>query len=168
MSGGTGDADLYVKFGAKPTTNDWDCRPYAGGNNEDCNFSAQAGTYYVMIRAYSSYSGVSLVGTYQTGGDGDNGSNLNITLASKAWLRHTIEIPAGTASLTVNTSNGTGDADLYLKAGSQPSTSSYDCRSFSSSSTESCVITNPAAGIWHVGVHAYSAVSAVDEQWRYQ
>ena len=168
MSGGTGDADLHVKFGAKPTTGDYGCRPYLGGNNEDCSFTAQAGTYYVMIHGYSSYSGVSLVGTYQTGGSGGNGSNLDLSINSKSWFRHTIEVPAGTASLTVNTSNGSGDADLYLNPGSQPSTSSYDCRSFSNSNTESCVITNPAAGTWHVGVHAYSAVSGVDEQWSYQ
>ena len=169
MSGGTGDADLYVRFGSKPTTNDYDCRPYAGGNNEDCNFTAQAGTYYVMIRAYSSYSGVSLVGTYQTGSSGgDSGSNLNISLGSKEWFRHTIEVPAGTASLTVTTSSGSGDADLYLRSGSEPGTGSYDCRSWSSSNDESCVINNPTPGTWHVGVHAYRAVSGVNEQWSYQ
>jgi serine protease len=65
MSGGTGDADLYVKFGSAPTTSSYDCRPYANGNNETCPFaSPQTGTYYVMLRAYSSFSGVSLVGNY--------------------------------------------------------------------------------------------------------
>ncbi len=29
MSGGTGDADLYVKFGSAPTTTSYDCRPRA-------------------------------------------------------------------------------------------------------------------------------------------
>lgn len=68
MSGGSGDADLYVKFGSAPTTSSWDCRPYAGGNNETCPFtSPSAGTWHVMLRGYSSYSGVSLVGTYTEG-----------------------------------------------------------------------------------------------------
>ena len=85
MSGGTGDADLYVRFGAAPTTTNYDCRPYLSGNNETCNITtAQAGTYYVMIRAYSTYSGVSLVGSYTTGGGGtqqslfSNTTNVNI------------------------------------------------------------------------------------------
>lgn len=86
MSGGTGDADLYVKFGSAPTTSSYDCRPYASGNAESCDFaSPQAGTYYVMVRAYSSFSGVSLVGDYTAGGDGgggeqtySNGSNVTI------------------------------------------------------------------------------------------
>lgn len=69
ISGGSGDADLYVRFGSAPTTSTWDCRPYRTGNNETCSFAApSAGTYHVMVRAYSSYSGVSLVGSYQGGG----------------------------------------------------------------------------------------------------
>jgi Zn-dependent metalloprotease len=61
MSGGSGDADLYVKFGSAPTTTSYDCRPYVAGNSESCAFNpAQQGTYYVMIRGYSAYSGVTL------------------------------------------------------------------------------------------------------------
>ncbi|WNG43772.1 bacillolysin [Archangium minus] len=61
MSGGSGDADLYVKFGSAPTTTSYDCRPYASGNAESCTFNpSQQGTYYVMIRGYSAYSGVTL------------------------------------------------------------------------------------------------------------
>ncbi|MGC9553169.1 M4 family metallopeptidase [Vibrio metoecus] len=60
-SGGTGDADLYVKAGSKPTTSSWDCRPYRSGNAEQCTISAVAGTtYHVMLRGYSNYSGVTL------------------------------------------------------------------------------------------------------------
>jgi hypothetical protein len=67
ISGGSGDADLYVKFGSQPTTSDYDCRPYKYGNEETCSFdSPDEGTYYVMIRAYDAYSGVTLVGSYDT------------------------------------------------------------------------------------------------------
>lgn len=65
ISGGTGDADLYVKFGSAPTTSSYSCRPYLTGNSESCTFSSpQAGTYYVMINAYQSFSGVSLKATW--------------------------------------------------------------------------------------------------------
>jgi serine protease len=61
LSGGSGDADLYVRRGAQPTTSTWDCRPYRSGNNESCAFAApQAGTYHVLVRGYSSFSGVTL------------------------------------------------------------------------------------------------------------
>ncbi|BDX07299.1 hypothetical protein MACH26_28200 [Planctobacterium marinum] len=68
MSGGTGDADLYVRFGAQPTTTTYDCRPYASGNTEECSFAApQTGTYYATVIGYSSFSGVDLVAGYNTG-----------------------------------------------------------------------------------------------------
>ncbi|WP_211371843.1 S8 family peptidase [Marilutibacter maris] len=68
-SGGSGDADLYVRFGAAPTTSTYDCRPYQNGNNERCDFaSPQAGTWHVMLHGYSAYSNVSLVADYGTGG----------------------------------------------------------------------------------------------------
>ena len=64
MSGGTGDGDLYVKLGSQPTLTSYNYRPYLTGNNETCTFNAPtAGTYYINVRAYSSYSGVSLKGT---------------------------------------------------------------------------------------------------------
>ena len=64
ISGGTGDADLYVRIGSAPTTSSYNCRPYLSGNAETCTFNAPtAGTYYVGARAYAAYSGVSLKAT---------------------------------------------------------------------------------------------------------
>ncbi|MGD9584590.1 MAG: PKD domain-containing protein, partial [Lysobacterales bacterium] len=67
MSGGTGDADLYVRFGSAPTDTVYDCRPFLNGNAETCNIAtAQAGTYFVRVKAFSAFSGVSLTGSYST------------------------------------------------------------------------------------------------------
>ena len=68
ISGGTGDADLYVRFGSRPTTGSYDCRPYRTGNSETCSFSApRAGTYQIMLRGYTAYSGVTLSASYSGG-----------------------------------------------------------------------------------------------------
>jgi len=65
MSGGTGDADLYTRRGSRPTTTTYDCRPYLTGNNETCTISNPvAGTYYILVRGYAAYAGVSLKATY--------------------------------------------------------------------------------------------------------
>ena len=73
LSGGSGDADLYVRYGQLPSQNDWDCRPYVGGNDETCTISnIQTGTYHVMLRGYSAYSGASLTGTYTVSTGGEN------------------------------------------------------------------------------------------------
>ncbi len=85
MSGGTGDADMYVKFGSAPTDTVYDCRPFLNGNNETCTFAApQTGTYHVRLKAFSTFSGVSLVGNYTAGGGGStqtysNGTNVTIS-----------------------------------------------------------------------------------------
>jgi len=67
MSGGTGDADMYVKFGSEPTDSVYDCRPYKSGNAETCTFATpSAGKYYINLKGYAAFSGVSLLGDYGT------------------------------------------------------------------------------------------------------
>ena len=65
ISGGSGDADLYTRLGVEPTTSVWDCRPYRYGNNETCLYSSpNAGQWFVGIRAYRAFSGLSLTVTH--------------------------------------------------------------------------------------------------------
>ncbi|MBV6868315.1 S8 family peptidase [Xanthomonas euvesicatoria] len=63
-SGGSGDADLYVRAGSAPTDTVYACRPYLDGNAETCNITSPSGTYYVRIKAYSTFSGVTLTASY--------------------------------------------------------------------------------------------------------
>jgi hypothetical protein len=66
-SGGTGDADPYVRFGSAPTTATYDCGPVTGDNNETCTFPAPApGTWHVLVDGYAAYSGMTLLASYQT------------------------------------------------------------------------------------------------------
>lgn len=59
--GGTGDADLYVRYNAKPTLIDWDHRSYLTGNTEDISISnPQAGNWYISVNGYTAFAGVSL------------------------------------------------------------------------------------------------------------
>jgi hypothetical protein len=52
---GAGDPDLYVKFGAKPTTTSYNCRPYLATANETCAIDTPAGQgrAFVMVRGYA-------------------------------------------------------------------------------------------------------------------
>lgn len=69
ISGGSGDADLYVKLNSPATENDYDCRPYKNGNEETCSWETpDAGTYHVMLNAYASYSALSLTAKYKKEG----------------------------------------------------------------------------------------------------
>ncbi|UXI66144.1 PKD domain-containing protein [Tahibacter amnicola] len=68
-SGGSGDVDIYARLGSPPTTTSYTCRSESSTNAETCSIaSAQAGTYYVLLHGYAAYSGVTLTGSYTTGG----------------------------------------------------------------------------------------------------
>ncbi|HEU0030670.1 MAG TPA: M4 family metallopeptidase [Kofleriaceae bacterium] len=166
ISGGTGDADMYVQFGTKPTTTSYQCRPYLNGNSETCTFTPpQAGTYYVMLRGYTSYSGVSLTGTYSATSGGDpyltNGvpvSNLSGSSGSNKYFR--IATPAG-KTLTIKISGGSGDADLYTRFGSRPTTSTYSCRPYLNGNNETCTTSNTQSGDYYVMIRGYTSYSGV-------
>jgi len=65
ISGGSGDADLYVRQGSAPTDTTYTCRPYLSGNNETCTINnPAAGTWHVRVKGYSTFSGVSLNAQY--------------------------------------------------------------------------------------------------------
>jgi xanthomonalisin len=166
-SGGTGDADLYTKFGSAPTLSSYDCRPYITGNNESCTVaSPQAGTYYVMLNGDAAFSGVSVKATWSTSSGGGNVlqngvpvSGLSATKGNAVY--YTMVVPTGASNLNIKIAGGTGDADLYVKLGSTPTTSSYDCRPYIAGNSESCTASAPTPGTYYVMVRAYSSYSGV-------
>jgi len=245
-SGGTGNADLYVRYGTAPTTSTFDCSSTLAGNGESCSIpNAQPGTYYVLLQASSGFSNVSVTGSasgnlkpvpgfssssngltvnfndastdadggvtsrswkfgdngsssqanpshsYSLAGaytvqltatDGNGASNCTLreldvnplpvaltngvartALAARtgAQLPFTLAVPANATSLHFSTVGGSGDADLYVKFGSQATPSDFDCVSGSSTATEDCDIPNPQAGTWYATVHAYTDISNV-------
>lgn len=171
MNGGSGDADMYVKFGSEPTASDWDCRPYEAGNDESCVIDpVQAGSYFVKLIGYTDFADVNLTGSFTAPDVPDAGGETisNISITRRSWQHYTLDVPAGMAQLTVTISGGKGDADLYLKHGSQPSSSSYDCRPNKNGNNETCVINNPQAGVWHMSVYGFRAVSGLTLVSEYQ
>lgn len=64
-SGGSGDADLYVRAGTKPTTSNYDCRGFSSTNAEKCTLNVNKATrYHVVVRGYRDFTGVRLIGDY--------------------------------------------------------------------------------------------------------
>ncbi|KZN39053.1 M4 family metallopeptidase [Pseudoalteromonas luteoviolacea] len=164
-AGGSGDADLYVKFGGRPSLQTYDCKSTSSSSNETCSISnIQAGTYYVMVEAWNQISGVSLTGTYSSGGSGTqpiDRTESNISVSSGQWARYTQQLGAGYSSLEVTISGGSGDADLYVNFGSASSTSTYQCRPYKNGNSESCSFTNPQSGTWHIDLRGYNSASGV-------
>ncbi|MCY1081976.1 M4 family metallopeptidase [Archangium lansingense] len=162
LSGGTGDGDMYVKFGSEPTSSSYDCRPYLGGNAETCTFAApSAGTYYVKIYGYSAASGMSLNGSY-TAGSGGGGpvtetASGSVTAGENDYFGGFSVVP-GTQFKVVMT--GSGDPDLYVRFGAQPTTTTYNCRPYLSGASETCDVAVPAGqSSAYILVRGYTAGS---------
>ena len=164
-AGGTGDSDLYVKSGAKPTTSVYDCRSFGSTTAETCTITAPAaGAYYILINGYTAFSGVTLTGTYLadtttvlTNGVAVTGIS-GATGSQQFWK---LAVPAGQAKVVFAMSGGTGDADLYVRSGSKPTTTTYTCRPYLTGNNETCTITAPAAGDYYVMIRGYAAYTGV-------
>ncbi len=58
---------------------------------------------------------------------------------------------------------GTGDADLYVRIGSAPTATSYDCRPYKTGSRETCQVTLAQAAPVHVMIRGYASASSAFE-----
>ncbi len=131
----------------------------AGGNDPNCG---PTNAVYTSVAYFRSW-----IDSYVNGSSGGGTVVHNVNLPSVStgnWSSiYTVSIPAGTTSLVVNISGGTGDADLYVRAGAAPTTASWNCRPYLTGNTETCTINNPVAGTtYYIGVQAYSSYSGVN------
>ncbi len=170
-SGGTGDVDLYVKAGSEATLNNWDYRPYKGGNNETVNVATpQQGIWYVMGNPYGNrvFDNVSLTASWTLDdGTGSGGAgNTNVCETQSAITRGNLEdnravclgsqtvymaiyVASGQNSLTISTQGGVGDASIYQSAAGWPSSNNYQNSAVTTGvSEENLIINNPSSG-WH-------------------
>ena len=159
MSGGSGDADMYVKRGAQPTSSVWDYRPYLNGNNETVNVTNPvAGDWYISLYAYSTYSSTTLKATYSGGGGGGctsasatlSGTGANSYQPSSSGYVSSV---SGNHTATLSGPAGT-DFDLYLQKWNGASWSSVKA-SEGTTSTESITYAG-TSGTYRWRVYSYS------------
>ncbi|MCY1020324.1 M4 family metallopeptidase [Pyxidicoccus sp. MSG2] len=158
LTGGTGDADLYVRFNTAPTTTLYDCRPYKSGNEEECLFPAPAqGSWWVMVNGFSAYADVTLKVTWKGGyvplQPGVEVTGLSGAAGSSRVF--TVQIPeredGGTRNIHARL-RGSGNADLYVQRAAAPTPSAYDCRGIKEHSTENCDLNGAEPGRYYVEV----------------
>jgi hypothetical protein len=80
------------------------------------------------------------------------------TVAKSAW-RHYGPFNAATGEFKA-VMTGTGDADLYVRRGSQPTTSAYDCRPYANGTSETCTVQLTANTNVYVSVRGYATTSS--------
>ncbi len=173
---GTGDADLYVRKGAQPTTATYDCRPYANGSNESCSVTGP-GQVYVSINGYATTSNYSVTITYPeasgsggtggTGGGGAGGSggstgtvthlNVNDSVALGQGKVFQVNVLAGRK--IVARTMAANDVDMYFQMNAAPTTSAYLSRAYTSSGNETLSYTPSSNGTLYILVQGYAASS---------
>ena len=99
--------------------------------------------------------------TFTPGGGGNPmpwaGLNEQGTLARSAKKVYTTPtLAAGKYQFAMT---GTGDADLYVKVGREPSMTSYDCRPYKNGSNETCEVTLAQPAPIGVMVNGYATSS---------
>ncbi len=164
ISGGTGDADLYLRHGSESTDTEYDCRPYIGGNVEVCDVEApQEGRWHIRLKAYQAFSGVSLLASFEQAsapscsgtpvgyGSLELNTSTCITDGNSINYYYTY-IPEATNSLTVKLFGGEGNADLYVNGATWATGSDYDQRSTNGGNNESVTVTAPNSGWYYISV----------------
>jgi serine protease len=129
-----------------------------------------------IVKARDAYDYIATNGCDGNGGGSGGGSGVtpvsgqlnNLSDSRNNWKRYSWTIPSGVSELTIRISGGSGDADLYLRRGSDPTTSRYDCRPYRTGNNEVCTISNPQAGDWKIGIRAYSNYSGVTMNYSYE
>ncbi|ESP92111.1 collagenase [Pseudoalteromonas luteoviolacea] len=162
MSGGTGDADLYVRHGQLPTLNDYDCRPYVGGNAERCDIALPvSGDYFVMLRGYNAFDNVTLVADFtgpsatlpdvcKTQGGLSGGrvtAGTPICMASQESLWFSLENVQGQGSISIETAHGSGDLSLEYSNQGWPNESNVEARSTNEGNGE-CINLSGQSQYW--------------------
>ncbi len=128
--------------------------------------SAATDLGYVKNDVVTAFTGVGVTCPGTGGGGGGTSSLKNgvavmgLAAAKNQDLSYTVTVPAGTSSLTITTSGGSGDSDMYVKLGSAPTTSSYGCRPYKTGNAETCTFSAPS-GTYYIKLHAYAAFSGV-------
>lgn len=161
-----GDADLYVRVGSAPTLSAYDCRPWLNGSAETCTIELSEPTeVHWMIHGYGNANAFRLLVEGEVGGEGGGGEpppawggmTESGTVAQNVEQRFTTgTVPEGHYVFEMT---GTGDADLYVRTGGEPSTSTWDCRPYSGGSNETCEVNLASDGEIFVMVRGYAASS---------
>ncbi|GAA1229385.1 collagenase [Kitasatospora nipponensis] len=186
-TGGTGNADLYYNPDTWASPTAYTAKSTNPGNDDAITLtftSATPGYRYIDLHATTAYSGVTVTTHYAFGTGGGGGTlpactssnpqamdkncsraNQSATAGNNDYLW--VYLPAGTSTLTVSTSGGTGNADLYYDPDTWATPTTYTAKSTNSGTSESITVTNTAAGYRYLTLHATTDFSGVTVSTRY-
>ncbi|MCX4744682.1 M9 family metallopeptidase [Kitasatospora sp. NBC_01287] len=188
-SGGTGNADLYYNPDTWASPTAFTASSTNSGNNDSITVTstnAAPGYRYIDLHATTAFSGVTVTTRYVFGtGGGTGGGTLpactatdtrvmdqNCSRANQAATvgnsdYYYLYLPAGTSNLTVTSSGGTGNADLYYNPNTWASPTAYTAESTNSGNNETITVTNTTAGYRYITLYAATGFSGVTVSTQY-
>ncbi|GIG59965.1 protease [Longispora fulva] len=147
-----------------------------GGTSTAANPSrtyAAAGTYTVTLSVTddkgataSTSRAVTVGGTQPCTDPNTQAMDRNCSRANRSATAGNLDylwiyLPAGTTTLRVTTSGGTGNADLYYNPNTWATSTAYTARSTNAGNTETLTVTNTTAGYRYISLYAVTAFSGV-------
>ena len=84
-----------------------------------------------------------------------NGDAVTIESNGAEQPLYSFDIPSGATNLIIQSSGGTGDVDLYVKVGSEATTTNYDHRPYKGGNNETISVAEPQVGKWYVMGNPY-------------
>lgn len=167
--------DLFVAFEKTPSANNFDYSSTNANNEELIEIiNPDAGRWYItLVPNERSFENVSLTATYTdevvVSSILENGvSKSQLSANENEALSFYIDIPENAYDLSFRIEGGSGDADLYVKAGSAPTLSDYDCRPYRNGNDETCPFAEPQATRYYVSIVGYKAFSGLSLTATYQ
>lgn len=167
LSGGSGDVDLFIKRDGSPTLYGSDHVSANLGSTDERVFVAAppAGRYYLLVTAASDYAGVTLrTRTAGSAAESRLAGGRWVTLAGdrKAARTFTVEVPAGSAGLSVELDGEGGDSSLYVRRGAPASAQSHDAVSATSGTSDEAVALGGDPGVYHILVEPAAGAEGFD------
>jgi secreted trypsin-like serine protease len=160
---GDSGGPMFVDLGSGPTV----AGITSGGNNFDClpddvSFDTRVYVYRSFIQGIGGADLANATcGTIPQLGSADAtvlGFSGQVSAADTQG-HHSFSVSPGTQTLRIAMNahdDGAADFDLYVKFGSPPSTTDYDCRRNGSNQYAFCEFDAPASGTWHVLVSRWA------------
>ncbi|MCB5167679.1 collagenase [Streptomyces bambusae] len=164
VAGGTGNADLYYNPSNWATTSAYTQRSVKAGNSESLTVKNPSGRVFISLHAVDGFAGVKITTKFgallakctdpnvQVMGPNCYRSGLKAPTGDHRYFY--VNVPAGTTSLKITVSGGTGNADLYYNPTKWASKTAYTKRSVKTGNSETLTIKNPKPGYVYLSLYA--------------
>ncbi len=119
------------------------------------------GSTQITVSSDSASANVSATVTIGSLQSGVPVNGLSATAGDRRIFSFTVPVGLTNAALEVITGAGTGDSDLVINFGTNPTVANFDCDSFAASTSEFCVVPNPQPGEWRIAIDAFTDYSGV-------